>query len=83
MLIYYAIATNMAIFLDESNLGGSQTAGLVISFTTVGGMITGIILVRLEMAFKQFLIPISVLLIGLAFSWSLISTFNLPYSNNC
>lgn len=77
MLVYYAIATNMAIFLEESNLGGSQTAGLVISFTTVGGMITSIILVRLEMAFKQFLIPISILVMGLAFA-GLSLTHSIP-----
>lgn len=68
MLVYYAIATNMALYLEQSKLGGSQTAGLVIAFTTVGGMITSMILVRLEMLLKSFLIPISLLVMGLAFA---------------
>ena len=77
MLVYYAIATNMAIYLEESSLGGSQTAGLVISFTTVGGMITSIILVRLEMTLKEYLIPISILVMGLAFA-GLSFTHSIP-----
>ena len=68
MLVYYAIATNMALYLEQSKLGGSQTAGIVIAFTTVGGMITSMILVRLEMLLKSFLIPISLLVMGLAFA---------------
>ena len=68
MLVYYAIATNMALYLEQSKLGGSQTAGIVIAFTTVGGMVTSMILVRLEMLLKSFLIPISLLVMGLAFA---------------
>src|SRR5699024_2699990 len=68
MLVYYAIATNMALYLEQSKLGGSQTAGIVIAFTTVGGMVTSMILVRLDMLLKSFLIPISLLVMGLAFA---------------
>lgn len=67
MLVYYAIATNMALYLEESNLGGSEIAGIVIAFSTVGGMITSIILVRLEMLFKQYIIPVAILVMGIAF----------------
>jgi len=77
MLVYYAIATNMALYLEQSNLGGSQTAGLVISFTTVGGMVTSMVLVRLEMALKKYLIPVSLLVMGLAFA-SLSITYSVP-----
>lgn len=65
MLVYYAIATNMALYLEQSKLGGSQTAGIVISFTTVGGMITSMVLVHLETILKDYLIPISLLVMGL------------------
>lgn len=67
MLVYYAITTNMAIYLEESNLGGSEIAGIVIAFSTVGGMITSVILVRLEMLLKQYIIPVAILVMGLAF----------------
>ena len=77
MLVYYAIATNMALYLEQSKLGGSQTAGLVIAFTTVGGMITSMTLVRLEMLLKQYLIPISLLIMGIAFT-GLTFSYSIP-----
>lgn len=67
MLAYYAVATNMALYLEESQLGNSKTAGLVMSFTTVGGMITSLTLVRLEVLLKKYLIPAGLLSMGLAF----------------
>ncbi|MGN7409502.1 MFS transporter [Sporosarcina sp. SAFN-010] len=67
MLVYYGIATNMALFLEQGKLGGSSVAGAVISFTTIGGMITSLTLAQLQDALKKFLIPISLLFMGLAF----------------
>ena len=67
MLAYYAVATNMALYLEQSKLGGSQTAGLVISFTTVGGMVTSLTLVRLQFLFKNFLMSAALLSMGIAF----------------
>lgn len=67
MLAYYAVATNMALYLVQSELGSSQTAGLVMSFTTVGGMITSLILVRLQAVFKKYLMPVALLAMGVAF----------------
>lgn len=68
MLVYYAIATNMALYLEESNLGGSEIAGIVVAFTTVGGMVTSIMLVHLETMMKSYLIPISLLIMGIGFT---------------
>src|SRR5699024_3675989 len=48
MLVYYSVATNMALYLEQSNIGGSALAGTVISFTTVGGMITSLTLIQLQ-----------------------------------
>lgn len=67
MLAYYSIATNMALYLQQNDIGGATLAGTVISFTTVGGMITSVFLVRLEVALKRFIIPIMLLGMGLAF----------------
>lgn len=52
MLAYIAIATNMALFLEQSELGGSKLAGFVISFSTIGGLMTSMTLVRLRSFFK-------------------------------
>lgn len=67
MLAYYAIATNMALYLEQSQLGSSKTAGIVMSFTTVGGMITSLILLRLQVFFKKYLMTVALLAMGIAF----------------
>lgn len=77
MLAYYSIATNMALYLEQSSLGGSTVAGTVVSFTTVGGMITSLLLVRIELTFKKFVIPVMLFGMGIAFLL-LTLTNNLP-----
>lgn len=67
MLAYYAVATNMALYLEQSDLGNSKTAGFVMAFSTVGGMITSMTLVSLQTFFKKYLMPAAVLSMGLAF----------------
>src|SRR5699024_3923483 len=37
MLAYYSISTNIALFLEQNEIGGATLAGLVVSFTTFGG----------------------------------------------
>lgn len=77
MLVYYGIATNMALYLEQGKLGGSSVAGAVISFTTIGGMITSLTLAPLQDILKKFLMPISLLLMGLAFG-TLAMTSSIP-----
>lgn len=67
MLAYYSIATNIALYLDQNNIGGAALAGTVVSFTTVGGMITSLFLVQIEMVFKKLVIPVMLCGMGLAF----------------
>src|SRR5699024_6500028 len=77
MLAYYPIATNIALYLEQSNLGGATLAGTIVSFTTVGGMITSLLLVRIEMTLKNYLIPVMLLGMGVAFLCLAITT-NIP-----
>lgn len=72
MVAYYSIATNIALYLGQNNLGGATLAGTVVSFTTVGGMITSLLLVQVELVFKKFVIPVMLFAMGIAF---LILTF--------
>src|SRR5699024_8444312 len=67
MLAYYSIATNIALYLEQNSLGGSAIAGTVVSFTTVGGMITSLFLVQIELTFKKFVIPVMLSGMGIAF----------------
>lgn len=74
MLVYYAVATNMALYLEQNNLGGAALAGTVVAFTTVGGMITSLFLVRIELTLKRFVIPI--MLAGMAMAFFFLSFTN-------
>ncbi|WP_438313009.1 MFS transporter [Sporosarcina sp. FA9] len=77
MLAYYSIATNIAIYLEQSELGGTALAGTVISFTTVGGMITSLLLVQIELTLKNYAIPIMLSGMGVAFLL-LTFTYSVP-----
>lgn len=77
MLAYYAIATNIALYLEQSALGNAALAGTVVSFTTVGGMITSLLFVQIEVALKQYIIPIMLSIMGIAF-FILTVTHQLP-----
>lgn len=74
MLAYYSIATNIAVYLEQSSLGGAALAGTVVSFTTVGGMITSLFLVQVELLLKQYIIP--VLLLGMSLAFLTLSVTN-------
>ncbi|WP_256200789.1 MFS transporter [Virgibacillus halodenitrificans] len=67
MIAYYSIATNIALYLEQNSLGGATLAGTVVSFTTVGGMITSLLLVQIELTFKRFVIPVMLSGMGIAF----------------
>ncbi len=67
ILAYYALSTNMALFLEEANLGGPALAGMAVSFAAVGGMITSFFLVPIMGFFKVFLIPVMLLAMGGSF----------------
>ena len=67
MLAYTAIGTNMALFLEQNNFGSSQTAGLVLAFSTVGGLMTSLYFVHLQFLFKDHLIAAGLLVMGLGF----------------
>ncbi len=67
MLAYYSVSTNMALFLEENNLGGAAIAGTVVAFATVGGMITSLLLVQIEVTLKRYLMPVMLFSMGIAF----------------
>lgn len=78
MLAYIAIATNMALFLEQSNLGGSKVSGFVIDFSTVGGLITSINIVKLQNVFKAYLMAVSLFVMGLGFGIIAMSNIIIP-----
>lgn len=77
MLAYFSVATNMAIFLEENDLGESRLAGIIISFTTIGGMVTSILLVQIQALFKTY--TVTVMLVGMNIAFFILSfTESIP-----
>lgn len=74
MLAYYSIATNIALYLEQNNLGGATLAGTVVSFTTIGGMTTSLLLVQIETTLKKYIMP--VMLFGMAIAFFLLTITN-------
>lgn len=77
MLAYYAIATNIALYLEQNALGNAALAGTIVSFTTVGGMITSLLLVQIEVTLKNYIIPVMLAVMALAFA-ILSFTYSIP-----
>lgn len=74
MIANFAIQTNMALFLEQNNIGGPSLAGVVISFITVGGMLTNLFLARLDELFGKYFITMMLLGMGIAFMLLSVST---------
>lgn len=69
MIAYFSISTNMALFLAENQLGESRLAGMIISFTTIGGMTTSLLLVQIQSIFKEYTVTVMLIGMGLAFTF--------------
>lgn len=67
MLVYYTIHTNIALYLKESQLGGAQLAGIVAACTTIGGIITNMTLVPIQIVLKRYVLPTLLMMMALAF----------------
>lgn len=67
MLAYYAVSTNMALYLEQNSIGGPGLAGMVVSLLTVGGMVTSLLLVQIQTIFKKFVIPVMLFSMGISF----------------
>src|SRR5699024_6086210 len=79
MLIYYYIGTNIALYLKENNIGGSDLAGIFGSCAIIVCMLTSMLLIQVESVFKRYIIPVMlvcmsilILILSLTFSTPLI-----------
>lgn len=67
MLAYYAVPTNIALYLEQTHLGGPALAGTIVSFASIGGMLTSFFLVHIIEFLKKHLIPVMLLAMALSF----------------
>ena len=77
MISFYSIPVNLAIFIQNNNLGDASTSGLALAVLSACGFVAGLIYARVKLFLKSFL-P-SVLLGLLAFGYLLLShAMSLP-----
>jgi MFS family permease len=55
MMTFYSVPVNLAIFLEENQIGGASAAGLAISLTAAGGFVAGLSLSYIQRLTKDFL----------------------------
>jgi len=58
-MLFYPLMLNMSAILIGENIGTAATAGIVLSFYTIGGMIAGFVFGKFFKAAGKFTIPIS------------------------
>ncbi|MCY6371412.1 MFS transporter [Clostridium ganghwense] len=75
-IAFYAVTTNISIFIRDENIGDSASAGFVMSFLTLAGFIGGIFLLRVFKFLKNFKVPVGIALMSMGF-WGLKNSYNL------
>lgn len=59
-IAFYAVPTNIALFMRKEQIGNSSSAGLAIAVFTFGGFISGIILSNIIKKLKEFTISVGI-----------------------
>lgn len=68
LLIFNVGGSNISNHLKSGNLGDTATAGMAMAVQMAGGVITGIFFMKLSAKFKDFVIPLSFIIIFVGFS---------------
>ncbi|WDV44484.1 MFS transporter [Clostridiaceae bacterium M8S5] len=66
-IAFYSVMTNIALFLINENLGRADSAGLSISFLTLAGFLSGLLLHRLTALMKKMSISVPLFLMSIGF----------------
>ncbi len=67
MTSFYAVPTNIAIFLKTNNLGNANTAGITLAIVTSAAFVAGIALIRVQKIFKKLMLPFQMALMSSGF----------------
>lgn len=77
-LIFNVTMSNIPTHLTMNHLGNAGTAGTVIATTMAGGVISGIFFDRLSSRFRDYMIPVSFILLFIGFTMLNIFSASLP-----
>ncbi|NMM63948.1 MFS transporter [Clostridium sp. P21] len=77
-IAFYAVPTNISLFMRKEHIGNSSSAGLAIAVFTFGGFISGIILSNIKKKLKEFTISAG---IGMMFLGYIVLLYSHNISN--
>lgn len=72
-IAFYAVPTNIAMFIKKEQIGNLSSAGLEIAVFTFGGFAAGILLSAIKKNFKHFTITVGIGIMCLGYSLLLYS----------
>ncbi|WP_428897652.1 Cyanate permease [Parelusimicrobium proximum] len=75
---FYAVPTNVALFMREASIGAAHSAGVVISAFMIAGFAAGVTLPRLQQAVKKHTVLLGVLVMALGYICLSLSYSLLP-----
>lgn len=78
VLMFNVTMSNIATHLESNHLGSAGTAGTVIATTMAGGVFSGIFFDKLSGRLRDYMIPISFILLFVGFSMMSIFSTSLP-----
>lgn len=77
-IAFYAVPSNISLFMREQGIGSSKSPGMVISVFMISGFIAGIILYSLQTILKQYTISFGIGIMALGYICLSISRGLLP-----
>ncbi|WP_062049442.1 hypothetical protein [Bacillus sp. JCM 19034] len=54
LLVFFALPSNMALYMQQENIGNSQYAGMVISVGTAAGFVAGLMLAQTKRLLSKY-----------------------------
>lgn len=75
-IVFYSVITNISLFLKNENIGNSGYSGIAMSFITLAGFLSSILLRQVSKVFKRIRVPFALSVMSLGFL-QLSQSFNL------
>lgn len=66
-IAFYSVITNISLFIKSKNIGNSGYSGITMSFITLAGFLSGILLRQVSKLFKRIRVPFAIGLMSLGF----------------
>lgn len=77
-LIFNVTMSNLPTHLESNQLGSAGTAGVVIAMTMAGGVLSGIFFDKLSLKLRDYMIPVSFIILFIGFTMLNVFSASLP-----